>query len=217
MKFEPVVLEGTSVRLEPLSEVHRQGLCAAIADGELWKSFVTLVPHPHAIDAFLGNAAKEHDAGEGLAFATVERTSNHVIGSTRFMKANLSHRRVEIGFTFLAKSWQRTRINTEAKFLMLRHAFENLGMNRVELLTDYLNEASRRAILRLGAKQEGIVRNHMVMPNGRVRDSVLYSIIKNEWPGVKQNLLYKLSAFPAQHAAETHNEHRLDRSRPTVS
>ena len=108
------------------------------------------------------------------------------------MKANLTHKKVEIGFTFLGKSWQRTRINTEAKLLMLTHAFETLNLNRVEMITDYLNTRSREAILRLGAKQEGILRNHMIMPDGRVRDSVLYRIIKNEWPGIKSHLSFKL-------------------------
>jgi RimJ/RimL family protein N-acetyltransferase len=108
------------------------------------------------------------------------------------MNANLANKRVEIGFTFLGRTWQRSRTNTEAKLLMLTHAFETLGLNRVELMTDYLNDASRRAILRLGAKVEGVLRNHVVMPNGRVRDTVVFSILKNEWPGVKQNLEYKL-------------------------
>jgi len=202
MRFESVVLEGTFVRLEPLSEVHKHGLCEAIADGELWNLFVTLVPHPRSIDAFFERARKEYEAAEGLAFAAIDRATNKVAGSTRFMKANHPNRRVEIGFTFLGKSWQRTSINTEAKLLMLRHVFETLGMNRVELLTDYLNESSRRAIVRLGAKEEGILRNHMVMPNGRIRDSVLFSIIKNEWPGVEENLLFKLSSYVAQQSSD---------------
>jgi RimJ/RimL family protein N-acetyltransferase len=108
------------------------------------------------------------------------------------MKADLPNKRVEIGATFLAKSFQRTRVNTEAKLLMLTHAFEMLELNRVEFITNYLNTSSRNAILRLGAKEEGIMRNHMVMPDGCIRDSVLFSIIKHEWPGVKQNLLYRL-------------------------
>ena len=115
-----------------------------------------------------------------------------MVGLTRFMNANLANKRVEIGFTFLGRTWQRSRTNTEAKLLMLTHAFETLGLNRVELMTDYLNDASRRAILRLGAKVEGALQNHVVMPNGRVRDRVVFSILKNEWPGVKQNLEYKL-------------------------
>lgn len=193
MIFEPVVLRGKHVRLEPLSEKHKDGLCRAISDGELWNLFVTLVPHVKDIDGFFQNAFSARESGDGLAFATIDEATNKVAGSTRFMKANLPYKRVEIGFTFLGKSFQRTKINTEAKLLMLTHAFEALGLNRVELLTDYLNTKSRNAILRLGAKQEGVLRNHMVMPNGRVRDSVLFSIIASEWPGVKQNLEYKLA------------------------
>lgn len=193
MIFEPVVLQGKNVRLEPLSERHKDGLCRAISDGELWNLFFTLVPHISDIDKFLQNAFSAHEFGDGLAFATIDEATNQIAGSTRFMKANLPNKRVEIGFTFLGKSFQRTKINTEAKLLMLTHAFETLGLNRVELLTDYLNSNSRNAILRLGAKQEGVLRNHMVMPDGRIRDSVLFSIIANEWPGVKQNLEHKLA------------------------
>ena len=193
MIFEPVVLEGKHVRLEPLGDQHKDGVCQAISDGELWDLFVTIVPHPDDIDQFLANAKSAHERGEGLAFATIAKGGNdQVAGSTRFMAANLAHKRVEIGFTFLGKTWQRSPINTEAKLLMLTHAFESLQLNRVEFMTDYLNTSSRQAILRLGAKEEGVRRNHMVMPNGRVRDSVVFSILKNEWPGVKQNLEYKL-------------------------
>jgi len=193
MKIEPITLEGKYVRLEPLSIIHRDGLCDAISDGELWKLHVTLVPQIDKIDEFLSNAQEAHEAGDGLTFVTIDKSTNQVAGSTRFMKANLPNKRIEIGFTFLGKTWQKTRINTEAKLLMLTHAFERLGLNRVELLTDYLNDKSRRAILRIGAKEEGVLRNHMVMPDGRVRDSAIYSIIKNEWPGIKQHLLFKLT------------------------
>jgi len=193
MSFEKVTLEGSHVRLEPLSEHHRSELIEAIADGELWNLFVTLVPRIEGIDEFIGNAISAQLNADGLAFATIDKASNRVVGSTRFMKANLPNRRVEIGFTFIAKSFQKTQINTEAKLLMLAHAFETLKLNRVEFLTDYLNSASRNAIVRLGAKEEGILRNHMVMPDGRVRDSVLFSITNNEWPGIKQNLSYKLA------------------------
>jgi RimJ/RimL family protein N-acetyltransferase len=188
MIFEPVTLEGNFVRLEPLTIKHRDGLRDAIVDGELWKLFVTMVPHMDNIDDFIGNALVAHEAGDGIAFATIDKRSGNVAGSTRFMKASLPNKRVEIGFTFLGNSWQRTAMNTEAKLLMLTHAFETLQLNRVELLTDYLNHTSRQAILRLGAKEEGILRSHMLMPDGRVRDSVLYSIIRNEWAGVKQHL-----------------------------
>ncbi len=193
MKIEPVILEGNFVRLEPLSFMHKNDLCEAICDGELWKLHVTLVPHPDNIDEFLINAREAHEIGDSLAFVTIDKERNKVIGSTRFMKSNLPNKRIEIGFTFLGKSWQRTRINTEAKLLMLSHAFETLKLNRVEFITDYLNNRSRQAILRLGAKEEGLLRNHMVMPDGRVRDSVLYSIIENEWPGIKQHLMWKLA------------------------
>ena len=152
------------------------------------------MPHPDAIDTFFANAQIALENSEGMAFAIIDKATQKIAGSTRFMKANLPNKRVEIGFTFLGKSWQKTQINTEAKLLMLTHAFETMELNRVELLTDYLNTASRNAILRLGAKDEGILRNHMVMPDGRVRDSVIYSIIKNEWPGVKQHLNFKLTS-----------------------
>lgn len=193
MTFERVTLEGRLVRLEPLSKGHREGLCRAIRDGELWKLHVTLVPHPDEIDAFIDNAERAHGAGDGLAFATVERATNRIAGSTRFMECDAANKRVEIGFTFLGASWQRTGANTEAKLLMLAHAFETLGLNRVELLTDFLNARSRRAILGLGAREEGILRSHMIMRDGRVRDSVLYSIIKSDWPGAKQHLEHRLA------------------------
>jgi RimJ/RimL family protein N-acetyltransferase len=193
MEVEKVILDGRFVRLEPLSGSHKDGMCKAILDGELWNLFVTLVPHVRDIDAFFYNAEKIHLAGDGLAFAIIDKSSNRIAGSTRFMKANLPNKRVEIGFTFLGKSFQKSKVNTEAKLLLLSHAFEVLKLNRVEFLTDYLNAASKNAILRLGAKQEGILRNHMVMPNGRVRDSVLFSIIESEWLGVKQNLMCKIA------------------------
>ncbi len=194
MGFEQVTLESSHVRLEPLSEAHRGELIEAISDGELWNLFVTLVPRIEGVDEFIKNAIASHSNEDGLAFAIIDKASGRVVGSTRFMKASLTNKRVEIGFTFIAKSYQRTKINTEAKLLMLTHVFETMNLNRVELLTDYLNSSSRNAILRLGAKEEGILRNHMVMPDGRVRDSVLFSITLNEWSGVKQNLSYKLAS-----------------------
>lgn len=192
MQLEKITLEGDYVRLEPLSEQHRDQLIEAISDGELWDLFVTLVPRVEGIDEFIENAITAHLNEDGLAFATIDKASGRVVGSTRFMKASLPHKRIEIGFTFIAKSYQKTKINTEAKLLMLSYAFEVMHLNRVELITDYLNDASRNAILRLGAKQEGILRNHMIMPDGRVRDSVLFSITNHEWSGVKQNLSFKL-------------------------
>jgi len=192
MKFDKVTLEGNHVLLEPLLPSHRDELIEAISDGELWKLFVTRIPNIEGIDEFIENSILEYANGEGMAFATIDKASGRVVGSTRFMRANLAHKRVEIGFTFIAKSYQKTSINTEAKRLMLTHAFETMHLNRVEFITDYLNHASRNAILRLGAKQEGILRSHMVMPDGRIRDSVIFSITRHEWPGVKQNLDFKL-------------------------
>jgi RimJ/RimL family protein N-acetyltransferase len=200
VRFTPVTLEGRLVRLEPLSSVHKKGLCEAIKDGALWKLAVTLVPHPDEIDVFLRDAHTAHEAGDGLTFATVDRATGRVAGSTRFMKANMSHRRVEIGFTFLGSSWQRTGINVEAKLLMLTYAFDALELNRVELLTDYLNQTSRRAILGLGAKEEGVLRSHMIMRDGRVRDSVVYSIVKGEWLAVRERLGARLATRGSAHA-----------------
>jgi RimJ/RimL family protein N-acetyltransferase len=192
MVFDKVVLDGPSVRLEPLSISHKQGLAEAIDDGELWRIFVTKVPHPDDLDEFIGNAYYALEEGDGLVFAIIDKRNGKVVGSSRYMRASPPNKRVEIGFSFIAKSHQKTHINTEAKLLMLKHAFENLKVNRVEFVTDFLNQNSRNAILRLGAKQEGILRNHMVMADGRIRDSVVFTIISNEWPGVKQHLTAKL-------------------------
>ena len=192
MLLDKVTLEGNYVRLEPLSSSHKKELCDAIHDGELWKLWVTLVPHPDDIDGFFEFAKSSYEIGFGLTFATIDKNSGKVVGSTRFMRTELGHKRTEIGYTFLAKSAQRTAINTEAKLLMLTHAFETLDLNRVEIVTDKLNENSRRAILRLGAKEEGVLRSHMVMPDGRVRDSVMHSILKEDWAEVKKSLEEKL-------------------------
>jgi len=191
MAFEKITLEGQRVRLEPLTQAHAPGLSRAIADGELWKLFYTPIPRIDEVEGYINTALEQYRSGQGLPFATIDKATNTVIGSTRFMKADLPNRRVEIGASFLAKSFQRTHANTEAKLLMLNHAFETLELNRVEFITNYLNTASRNAILRLGAKEEGILRSH-ILRDGCVRDSVLFSIIKYEWPGVKQNLLLKL-------------------------
>ena len=158
----------------------------------MWELFVTLVPHPNDLHQFIDTAHTLHAAGDGLTFAIIDKATGRVAGSTRYMKASAADKRVEIGFTFLGKSWEKTAINTEAKLLLLTHAFEQLQLNRVEFLTDYLNTKSRNAILRLGAKEEGLLRNHRLMPNGRIRDSVIFSIINNEWVGVKQNLCFRL-------------------------
>lgn len=192
MRVEKVVLRGSRIALEPLDEGHLPALAAAIEDGALWEVPVTIVPHPRDLPAFLRDAEAQYQAGRELAFATMDLASGAVIGSTRFRCIEAAHRRVEIGFTFLARSWQRTYANTEAKYLMLRHAFEAWRVNRVELVTDALNAKSRSAIERIGAREEGVLRAHMVMRDGRIRDSVVYSIVAAEWPGVRQALEEKL-------------------------
>jgi RimJ/RimL family protein N-acetyltransferase len=183
-----VTLRGARVRLEPLSADHLPGLATAIFDGELWKIPVTSVPHPDNLDQFLSRAMARYAAQLEQTFVTVDVASGAIVGSTRFMNINREHRRVEIGFTFIAQSWQRTHVNTEAKYLMLQYAFETWGCNRVEFITDVLNEKSRAAIRRLGATEEGVLRKHMIMRDGRLRDSVIHSVLNNEWPSVKGRL-----------------------------
>jgi RimJ/RimL family protein N-acetyltransferase len=190
---ERVELRGERIALEPLSARHLPGLAAAIEDGQLWRIPVTLVPRPDDLDDFLKQAEERYAAQQERAFATVDLASGTIVGSTRFMAINRHNRRVEIGFTFLAQRWQRSYVNTEAKYLMLRHAFEAWACNRVEFLTDVLNVKSRAAILRLGAKEEGVMRSHMIMRDERVRDSALYSVIAAEWPAVKSGLEAKLA------------------------
>jgi len=190
---EKVTLRGERVRLEPLdADRHRAGLEAAIADGDLAALWVTTVPGPERLERFLAAAEAAFAAGHELAFATLDAASGRVLGSTRFMAIEAAHRRVEIGSTFLAASCQRTHVNSEAKLLMLAHAFDAWGVNRVELLTDVLNERSRAAIVRIGASQEGVLRAHKLMPDGRIRDSAIYSITRPEWPGVQAALRDRL-------------------------
>jgi RimJ/RimL family protein N-acetyltransferase len=191
--IERVELKGRRVLLEPLDPKHLSGMRSAIEDGDLWSIPVTAVPHPDDLPGFFELAETRYEAQLERQFATIDSETGTVVGSTRFMNINREHRRVEIGFTFIAKSWQRTHINTEAKYLMLRHAFEEWDCKRVELLTDALNYQSRRAIVRIGAKEEGILRNHMIMRDGRLRDSAIHSIVAAEWPGVKQSLERRFS------------------------
>ncbi|TDR23589.1 GNAT family N-acetyltransferase [Marinicella litoralis] len=192
MAFIDKTLLGQKVRLEPIEERHLLGLSLAIEDGKLWQLMVTSVPHPDQLSTFLAQAQRELQGGLSQTYVIINPANEQVVGSTRFLNTSWQHARTEIGFTFIAKSSQRTAINTAAKFLLLSHAFEDLGFNRVGFVTDYLNQPSRTAILRLGAKQEGILRNHMVMTDGRIRDSVFFSVAIHEWPGIKKFLLEKL-------------------------
>lgn len=194
MKIEPVTLEGTHVRLEPLSEAHHAALCEVGLDPDLWRWIPTPVNNADDMMAFIRTAHAWQAAGTALPFATIDRKSNRAIGSTRYMNIDAPNRRLEIGATWIAKPWQRSIINVEAKYLMLKYAFETLGAMRVELKTDSLNRRSRNAIQRIGAKQEGIFRNHMVTSTGRIRHSVYFSIVDSEWPAVKANLESKMNS-----------------------
>lgn len=196
MQVEKRLLDGTKVRLEPLEGRHLPALAAAIGDGELWKIPVTFVPHPKDLPQFMSDAENAFIRQREVVYATIEKSSMRVVGSTRFMNIDTTHRRLEIGFTFIAESRQRSPVNTEAKYLMLCHAFEHWECNRVELITDVLNTKSRKAIARIGAQQEGVLRQHMVMRDGRVRDSVLFAIVRSDWPATKAALEAKLRAYP---------------------
>ncbi|MBI2382625.1 MAG: GNAT family N-acetyltransferase [Gammaproteobacteria bacterium] len=195
----PVVLSGRRVRLEPLAAEHLPALLRAGGDPAIWTWYPRPFHTPEGMALFVDTALRGQREGHMLGFATLRADSGEVVGSTRFCAMDVAHRRAEIGWTWLAPRYQRTAANTEAKYLMLRHAFETWGLNRVEFKTDSLNEPSRRALLRLGAREEGVFRNHMIMHTGRLRHSAYYSIIADEWPGVKAALEQKLarpSGFP---------------------
>jgi N-acetyltransferase len=194
MQMEPVVLQGKHVRLEPLSREHLNGLCEAGLDEDLWRWIP--IPVRTAVDmaAYIETALQEQASGIALPFALIEKSSGRAIGSTRYASIERFHHRVEIGWTWIARPWQRTAVNTEMKYLLLRHAFETLGCMRVELKTDSLNTQSRQAILRIGAREEGLFRNHMITSTGRIRHTVYFSIIKEEWPEVKAKLEFRLTS-----------------------
>ncbi len=192
MKIVPVTLEGDHVRLEPLTLDHHPALCDVGLDSELWRWSITDIRTPEDLRRYLQQALREQREGRSLPFATVERASGKPVGSTRFGSIEAAHRRVEIGWTWIGRDWQRTALNTEAKFLMLRHAFEVWGTQRVEFKTNAMNYRSRTAIARLGAREEGTLRKHMLSERGVPRDSVYYSILDTEWPGVRTGLADKL-------------------------
>lgn len=198
MRVEPAVLEGAHVRLEPLRPGHLEGLCDVGLDPELWRWTTSRIATRDDMRTYLAEAVSLSAAGQAVPFATIERATGRVVGSTRFANIVAEHRRVEIGWTWIAQPWQRSAVNTEAKLLMLKHAFEAWGCNRVELKTDALNERSRRAIARLGAQEEGVLRAHMVVSDGRLRDTVYYSILRDEWPEVRQRLSERLARGTAE-------------------
>jgi N-acetyltransferase len=191
--LEPVVLEGEHVRLEPLSLDHLDDLARVAFDEEIWRWTSERAMSPGELRAYVERALAAARTGSVLPFATVSRAAGRAIGSTRFATFEPANRRLEIGWTWIGREWQRTVVNTEAKSLMLAHAFEELGCVRVELRTDTLNERSRAAILRIGATEEGVLRKHAITSTGRVRDDVYYSILDDEWPGVKDRLRARLA------------------------
>jgi RimJ/RimL family protein N-acetyltransferase len=188
MHVSVVTLEGRYVRLEPLTLAHRDALARFGLDDDLWRWIPVPLRTPEEMAIYVETALRDQASGTSLPFVQVEKTSGRVIGSTRYANIERAHHRLEIGWTWVARPWQRTAVNTEAKYLLLRHAFETLGCMRVELKTDSLNEHSRAAIQRIGAREEGIFRNHMITASGRVRHTVYFSILDSEWPEVKQRL-----------------------------
>lgn len=192
--IQPTLL-GKTVELQPLRQEHAPGLLNAAADGQLWNMKVTVIPGPDTIEKYIATALAGRQAGTVMPFAIVNRATGLPIGSTRFWKIDYANRKMEIGHTWLSASFQRSGVNTEAKYLLLTHAFEVMKAVRVQFTTDELNEKSRAAILRIGAKQEGIVRHERIMPDGRKRNSVRFSIIDAEWPDVKAMLLRKMAQY----------------------
>lgn len=191
---ETVTLRGRHATLEPLALDHEDGLKRAVADGELWNLWFTMIPRPEGVRTYIEQLLRQREQGHAFAFAVRDNASGKIVGGTRYLQIDADNRRLEIGGTWYAQSVQRTGINTECKQMLLQHAFETLGCIAVEFRTDCFNKRSQAAIERLGARRDGVLRNHMIMADGRIRDSVLYSIIQNEWPGVKTNLLHKLNA-----------------------
>jgi RimJ/RimL family protein N-acetyltransferase len=188
----PVTLEGRLVRLEPLDESHLGDLLEVALDPDIWRLTIAQVRDEASLRAWLATALRNRAAGTELPFATIDRASGKAIGSTRFLSIVPEHLRLEIGWTWVGRAFQRSGANREAKLLQLGHAFEALGANRVEFKTDSRNERSRAALQGIGATFEGIFRSHMVMPWGPLRDSAYYSVVAPEWPAVKAALLEKL-------------------------
>ena len=189
--IEPVTLTGRHVQLEPLAVGHHDALIDAATDGELWKLWYTSVPAPQSMRSWIETALSMR-AHDDLAFAIRDMRDGSIVGSTRYFRVDALNRRLELGHTWYARRAQRTGINTEAKLLLLGHAFEALNCIAVELRTHWMNHQSREAIARLGAKQDGVLRNHQRMADGTLRDTVVFSIIASEWPAVKRHLQYKL-------------------------
>ncbi|MDQ3009253.1 MAG: GNAT family N-acetyltransferase [Acidobacteriota bacterium] len=193
IEIHPVTLEGYGVRLEPMANEHHEGLAAAAADGKLWELWSTSVPEPEQTQDYIASALAGQRDGHMLPWAVRELAGGAIIGSTRYHDVVAAIDRVEIGYTWYGRSWQRSYVNTGCKLLLLAHAFDTLGCKVVGLRTDNFNFASQRAIEALGAKKDGIIRHHTARRDGTVRDSVMYSIIANEWPDVRRHLESRLA------------------------
>jgi RimJ/RimL family protein N-acetyltransferase len=190
--IEPVVLAGEHAVLEPLERAHVPALAHACRDGELWSLWYTSVPRPEDVGAYVETALAMRDDKGALPFVVRERASGDVVGCTRYFNVDAANRRLEIGHTWYAKRVQRTGVNTECKRMLLAHAFEVLDCIAVEFRTSWFNHASQRAIERLGAKRDGVLRNHVILPDGTLRDTVVYSILASEWPQVRRHLAFLL-------------------------
>jgi RimJ/RimL family protein N-acetyltransferase len=191
MENTAVILEGSYVRLEALTHDHREGLCHAVADGDLWLLGVSAIPAPEEMTAWIEAELNAQEQGCEMPFTIFWKATNEVVGTTRYCHIESDHRKLEIR-TWIAKSWQKTVVNTEAKYLLLQYAFEVLNCIRVEFIADVTNQKSLKALVRIGAKVEGILRNHLIMRGGRYRDSYIFSIIDSEWQGVKKHLQHLL-------------------------
>ncbi len=190
--IEEIILEGDKAKLVSLKNSHKESLLKAASDGELWELWFTSVPSKHTIDAYIENALKQKQKGLEFPFVVINKLNNEIIGSTRFYNLEPEHRRLEIGYTWYSKKYQRTGINTECKKLMLQYAFENLRCIAVQFMTNWHNLRSRAAIARLGAKEDGVLRNHKLNADKTYRDSVVFSITDQEWHGVKKSLEYEI-------------------------
>jgi RimJ/RimL family protein N-acetyltransferase len=193
----PVQLEGHGVRLEPMDASHASALRDAALDGQLWELWFTAVPEPDKVDAYISSALEGQRAGHMLPWVVRELSSGTIVGSTRYHDIVAPIDRVEIGYTWYAKSWQRTHVNTACKFLLFQHGFETLGCAVVGLRTDNFNFASQQAIERLGARKDGVIRHHQARRDGTARNSVMYSVLVTEWPDVRRHLVLRLTRDPS--------------------
>lgn len=195
--FNNIILETENVQLIPLQAEHAEALTESASDGELWKLWYTSVPDAGNMSSYIAKALSDYEQDKGMAFTVIDKRTNLIIGTTRYCNATPEHRRLEIGYTWYAKSYHKTHVNSECKLLLLIHAFEKLEAVAVEFRTNWHNHTSRTAILRLGAKQDGILRNHQILPDGTLRDTVVFSIIESEWNSCKKALIFKIGNIHA--------------------